>query len=211
MSARLCGVTLPDSRRHGTDCALQRHPEPKLTDCSWRTRHLNLSFITTHLIYDTRPCACSKCMLCTSPSHKARRRLWVCVEEDRKYPILNVLSTLTGSELRTYFKAFLPDPAAIKAVWEEVGRNVRAASGGGDSAASSSQPSAPKKCGSPFPPLPVGCWNPGCTNLSGVSEAALCSKMCGRCRRARYCSLECQKEDWDRHRESTHMGRCKLP
>jgi hypothetical protein len=113
MSARLCGLTLPDSHRHGTDCALQRQPEPKLADCGWRTRHKNLDFCSTHLIYDTRPCTCSKCVLCASPADKAKRRLWVCVEENIGNPLLSFVNRFTGLEPCTYFKAFLPDPAVV--------------------------------------------------------------------------------------------------
>lgn len=41
-----------------------------------------------------------------------------------------------------------------------------------------------------------GCCHLGCTNLSGVSEAALPTQLCGGCRRVRYCSVVCQKEAW---------------
>lgn len=41
-----------------------------------------------------------------------------------------------------------------------------------------------------------GCCNMRCTNLGGVSEAALSTKLCSGCRKARYCSVECQKAAW---------------
>lgn len=41
-----------------------------------------------------------------------------------------------------------------------------------------------------------GCCHQGCTNLTGVSEAALKTLLCGGCRKARYCCLECQKAAW---------------
>lgn len=44
-------------------------------------------------------------------------------------------------------------------------------------------------------PLP-GCSNWGCTNLAGFSESALPTLLCSRCRRVRYCSIECQKAAW---------------
>lgn len=40
-----------------------------------------------------------------------------------------------------------------------------------------------------------GCCNPTCDNLAGVSEAALKTHLCGGCRRARYCSRWCQRQD----------------
>lgn len=41
-----------------------------------------------------------------------------------------------------------------------------------------------------------GCSHWACTNLAGFSEAALPTQLCSGCRRARYCSLKCQKEAW---------------
>lgn len=41
-----------------------------------------------------------------------------------------------------------------------------------------------------------GCCNLECTNLDGVSEAALKTQLCSGCRRARYCSGACQREAW---------------
>lgn len=41
-----------------------------------------------------------------------------------------------------------------------------------------------------------GCCHQGCCNLTGASEAALPTLLCGGCRMTRYCSVECQKEAW---------------
>lgn len=49
-----------------------------------------------------------------------------------------------------------------------------------------------------------GCCNPTCDNLSGVGEAALPTRLCSGCRRVRYCSLWCQKED----RHAGHRNDC---
>jgi hypothetical protein len=48
-------------------------------------------------------------------------------------------------------------------------------------------------------PLPVVCNNPSCESLAGVSEAAAACKACSECR-CRYCSVDCQKADWKRHK-----------
>ncbi|MEW5312379.1 MAG: hypothetical protein WDW38_004018 [Sanguina aurantia] len=44
--------------------------------------------------------------------------------------------------------------------------------------------------------LLAGCSHLRCTNLAGVSEAALPTQLCGGCRRARYCSVACQRDAW---------------
>lgn len=41
-----------------------------------------------------------------------------------------------------------------------------------------------------------GCCHLGCTNLDGPSEASLCTLLCSGCRRARYCSVGCQRMAW---------------
>lgn len=51
-----------------------------------------------------------------------------------------------------------------------------------------------------------GCCHLGCNNLGGVSEEALQTRLCGRCRRARYCSVECQKGAW---LQGGHSNVCK--
>ena len=45
-------------------------------------------------------------------------------------------------------------------------------------------------------PPSVGCWNPMCTNLSGVAEDALILQRCIGCGVAKYCSEACQEEAW---------------
>lgn len=44
--------------------------------------------------------------------------------------------------------------------------------------------------------LMVGCCSLSCTNLGGVCEAALTTQLCSGCRRARYCSVACQRDAW---------------
>lgn len=41
-----------------------------------------------------------------------------------------------------------------------------------------------------------GCSSMGCANLDGHSEMSMCNAVCGGCRRARYCSVDCQKHAW---------------
>ncbi|MEW5306921.1 MAG: hypothetical protein WDW36_009352 [Sanguina aurantia] len=53
-----------------------------------------------------------------------------------------------------------------------------------------------------------GCGSLGCTSLSGPSEAALPTRLCGGCRRARYCCVECQRSAW---REGGHSQFCASP
>lgn len=50
-----------------------------------------------------------------------------------------------------------------------------------------------------------GCCHLGCTNLGGVSEAALPTLLCSGCRRVRYCSTECQRAAWV---QGGHKGSC---
>lgn len=45
-------------------------------------------------------------------------------------------------------------------------------------------------------PLLPGCCYLGCSNLTGVSEAALPTLLCSGCRRVRYCSVACQRAAW---------------
>lgn len=44
--------------------------------------------------------------------------------------------------------------------------------------------------------LLAGCCHLGCKNMGGCSEGTLPTLLCGGCRRARYCSTECQQEAW---------------
>lgn len=48
-----------------------------------------------------------------------------------------------------------------------------------------------------------GCFFLGCTNLSGVSKAALKTQLCSGCGRARYCSAERQRAAWVQGGHST--------
>ena len=49
-------------------------------------------------------------------------------------------------------------------------------------------------------PSPVGCNNPVCLGLRGVSEAGVLCKNCTGCGVARYCSRECQVGHWKEHK-----------
>ena len=53
-------------------------------------------------------------------------------------------------------------------------------------------------------PCPVGCNNPHCVNLKGISEIATSCKTCTGCGVARYCSRECQVGHW-----KVHKGTCR--
>jgi hypothetical protein len=59
-------------------------------------------------------------------------------------------------------------------------------------------------------PLPVVCNNPGCGELSGVSEAAAACYVCAGCG-CRYCSAACQAAGWRSHKKACrHMAACGL-
>lgn len=51
-----------------------------------------------------------------------------------------------------------------------------------------------------------GCCNLNCTNLEGVGETALKTKLCSGCNKARYCSVACQRKAW---LEGGHSTVCK--
>lgn len=55
--------------------------------------------------------------------------------------------------------------------------------------------------------LVPGCCNLDCTNLGGVSEAALKTQLCTGCKRARYCSVGCQRAAWAEGGHSTMCGK----
>jgi hypothetical protein len=44
------------------------------------------------------------------------------------------------------------------------------------------------------------CCNQGCVNVRGSSEQSLGRSKCGRCSKVAYCSRDCQKADWVRHK-----------
>lgn len=55
--------------------------------------------------------------------------------------------------------------------------------------------------------LTLGCCNYGCMKMDGMSEAMLCTKLCSGCRRARYCSVRCQKAAWI---DGGHKAVCRV-
>jgi hypothetical protein len=58
--------------------------------------------------------------------------------------------------------------------------------------------------------LPVVCNNPGCGELSGVSEAAAARYMCAGCG-CRYCSAACQAAGWRSHKKACRrMAACGM-
>ena len=48
-------------------------------------------------------------------------------------------------------------------------------------------------------PVPLGCNNPSCTSLDGVSEASA-AKVCSGCKKAHYCGTACVKAHWKEHK-----------
>jgi hypothetical protein len=73
-------------------------------------------------------------------------------------------------------------------------------------------PTVARSCGSAFSaefsghtlmarvhPKLVGCWNPGCVNMAGISEATAPAKPCGNCKVAVFCSKACEKMAWSSH------------
>jgi hypothetical protein len=53
-------------------------------------------------------------------------------------------------------------------------------------------------------PLPVVCNNPGCGELSGVSEVSAAHYMCAGCG-CRYCSAACQAAGWRSHEKACRL------
>lgn len=54
-----------------------------------------------------------------------------------------------------------------------------------------------------------GCHHPRCRTLEGASEAMMKTRLCGRCRRVRYCSKDCQRDHFKVHYDtciSTDVG-----
>jgi hypothetical protein len=59
-------------------------------------------------------------------------------------------------------------------------------------------------------PLPVVCNNPGCRELTGVSEAAAARYVCAGCA-CRYCSAACQAAGWRSHKKACRrMAACGM-
>ena len=54
---------------------------------------------------------------------------------------------------------------------------------------------------------PLGCSNLGCTNMEGLSEAALARHKCKRCSLVYYCSRECQAAHWPDHKGLCNRSR----
>lgn len=55
--------------------------------------------------------------------------------------------------------------------------------------------------------LVPGCCNLSCSNLGGVSEAALKTQLCSGCKRTRYCCVGCQRAAWVEGGHSTVCGK----
>ncbi|MEW5301148.1 MAG: hypothetical protein WDW36_004027 [Sanguina aurantia] len=55
-----------------------------------------------------------------------------------------------------------------------------------------------------------GCSHWGCTNLEGGAEAALPTRLCSGCRRARYCCDECQRAAWVGGHREVKIALCQL-
>ena len=53
----------------------------------------------------------------------------------------------------------------------------------------------------------VGCWNPLCTR--DISIQGITFSKCAACKLAQYCSRECQKADWKRHRPICKKTQCQ--
>ena len=49
-------------------------------------------------------------------------------------------------------------------------------------------------------PFALGCNNPACANLDGLSELEVSKRKCSGCKMACYCSEACQHQHWEQHR-----------
>ena len=49
-------------------------------------------------------------------------------------------------------------------------------------------------------PFALGCNNPACANLDGMSELEVSKRKCSGCKVACYCSKACQHQHWEQHR-----------
>ena len=54
---------------------------------------------------------------------------------------------------------------------------------------------------------PLGCSNLRCTNMEGLSDAALARHKCKRCTLVYYCSRECQAAHWPDHKGLCNRSR----
>lgn len=89
----------------------------------------------------------------------------------------------------------LDDPDLAVVLWQQLSASGRPTSGHAAGLANWEQYTLQHFHGRLLP----SCCHVGCTNLAGVSEAALQTWLCSGCRRARYCSIQCQRAAWTSH------------
>ncbi|GAB4815661.1 hypothetical protein N2152v2_002707 [Parachlorella kessleri] len=144
------------------------------------------------------------------PRHTALLVRAVCSALDDHAGLLTAFSTLLGdvpSQVsRVGRNAAAPGGPwmarfATEQAWEQVcNQLLPALSAACDTVASSSE--AQRQNGI-FHDVAVSAWtccNPGCTNMAGQQEDSLALSKCAGCGEARYCSRQCQRQDWRRHK-----------